>query len=260
MLYEEYAPPLQVQEIVAAFWRFELEPDAPAEAEHTIPPDGTMTLAVVGTADGPTRVALVGPRVTALRVPVRRDHRYLGVRLRPGTAAGVLGVSPLSLRERVTTLDAVAPDRAAQLAGRLSPWPSAGGFIETMGVVLTAWGRAAAPPDPVVLTMVDRVRASLGRGRVQSLCAGTGVGYRHALRRFQAAVGLSPKEFARLVRIREACVQALRRADASWAAISAEVGFADQAHLAREFSDVYGWRPNLVRAYLQRIEHRNLRP
>jgi AraC-like DNA-binding protein len=58
--------------------------------------------------------------------------------------------------------------------------------------------------------------------------------------------------------MRQACLQAVRSAEPGWADVSAAAGFADQAHLVREFRDVYGWPPRLVHEYLRQIEHAHL--
>ena len=37
--------------------------------------------------------------------------------------------------------------------------------------------------------------------------------------------------------------------------MSIVTGFSDQSHLVREFSEIFGWPPALVREYLAQIEH-----
>ena len=260
MVYEEYAPGPALQPAVTSFWRFELEARDGDAIEHVIPPDGTVSVAVAVAPGAPVRAVVVGPRLTALRVPVRREVRYVGIRCAPaGGAIALLGVSAADLRDRVTPLSEVAPSRADDVSGR-DFTSSVSHAIATLQAIATRWLEGAAPPDPVVAAMVARVLEARGDTRVAQVCAATGVSYRQALRRFQRDVGLSPKEFARLVRLRHACLRALGELDPAWAAVSAETGFADQAHMGREFSDVFGWPPRLVREYLRRIEHVHVRP
>jgi len=67
-------------------------------------------------------------------------------------------------------------------------------------------------------------------------------------RKFTAACGYGPKHLQRIVRVqgvlRAAHSNGPRR---SLSAIAAELGFADQAHLTKDFKDVTGFSP---RAYL----------
>lgn len=116
----------------------------------------------------------------------------------------------------------------------------------------------AWPVDPLVARAVETIVASCGSARIGDVAAEVGIGERQLQRRFRAAVGLTPKEFSRMRRIRQACLLALQRDDAALAGVSADAGFADQAHLTREFGDVFGWSPRLMLAYLERIDHGNL--
>lgn len=265
MTYEELAPPDSLRDTLATVWRFELDASDPPAREHVVPPDGTVSLSIACRGSQVLRVALVGPRTTALRVTVEQGIRYVGLRARPGAGHLLIGQPVTALRDRVCLLDDIAPDRAAQIR-TVGGVPEAADeadaaladTIARFSAVVTSWRQAGPAPDPIVLAMVDQIVSSRGQATIQAVCVGVGLGYRQALRRFQQAVGLSPKEMARLVRIRAACLEAIAPA-ASWASVSATTGFADQSHLSREFTETFGWPPQLVREYLRRIEHVNVR-
>lgn len=192
---------------------------------------------------------LVGPRMTALRVPVYPGTCYLGIRFCPGAAGPLLGVTVKTIRE------VVCPYPSAELghAMKSSGLNGIDSFLFRMAEH-TGWHA----PDPVIAAVTSNILKAHGDVSVSGLVAGCGLSYRQLLRRFYEATGLTPKEFARLRRLREACVQALHRSEPGWADVSAASGFADQAHLVREFQDIYGWPPRLVHEYLRRINHVNI--
>ena len=71
-----------------------------------------------------------------------------------------------------------------------------------------------------------------------------GWSHRHLIARFRRQVGLRPKMVARLVRFDGLC----RRLDQAggrpdWGRVAAEAGYADQAHLARDFRQFTGTTP-----------------
>ena len=109
--------------------------------------------------------------------------------------------------------------------------------------------------NPLVQKLTRRIIAANGIAPIHSLCGGLSISYRQLLRRFHRDVGMTPKEFSRLRRMRWACLQALESSEA-WAHMSAGSGFSDQSHLSREFAGVFGWPPELVKEYLRRIDHR----
>ena len=67
------------------------------------------------------------------------------------------------------------------------------------------------------------------------------VSSRHLSRAFNAAFGISPKRFARLVRFQRLLAE--RPNCGSWAQIAHACGLTDQSHLVREFQDIVGESP-----------------
>lgn len=58
---------------------------------------------------------------------------------------------------------------------------------------------------------------------------------------------MTPKTLARMVRFNRA-LELSRQGDDNWAGIAADCGYADQAHLAREFRDFAGTTPSTLSA------------
>jgi AraC-like DNA-binding protein len=76
---------------------------------------------------------------------------------------------------------------------------------------------------------------------VQELASQLGLSARQLSRRFGAAFGITPKQFARLARLEK--ILAERRAGLSWAQTAYACGLTDQAHLVREFKTIVGELP-----------------
>jgi len=227
MLYQEFPPGPPLRAVVASYWRFTLPASLEsASIQHTVPPDGTVSLTWLPTG----QLILVGPRVTALHVAVKAGAEYLGVRLLPGSAGPLLGVDVKTMREIVRPFNWPDFERAISTAGLP-------GINELL--LETCCRPHWQGPDPVVAELTRRILDSDGATPVASLIGGLNLGYRQVLRRFHEASGLTPKEFARIRRIRAACLESLDRADPAWAQVSIEAGFADQAHLSREFRDIF---------------------
>lgn len=114
-------------------------------------------------------------------------------------------------------------------------------------------------PDAGVRRALLSIVRSRGDVTMADVAAEAGLGLRQLQRRFVAATGLTLREWARIRRLRESI--ALRMGnDAGWSAIAAESGYADHAHLAREFRAMVGLAPTDVAERLHAIEHRNVRP
>lgn len=66
---------------------------------------------------------------------------------------------------------------------------------------------------------------------------------KHLSQRFQEEVGISPKQLARMFRFNRVLALAADTGTPDWAELAAECGYADQAHLTREFAEFTGTTP-----------------
>ena len=102
------------------------------------------------------------------------------------------------------------------------------------------------PPDPtveLVRAMVARVADDLSVTRVDALAAEFGTTTRAVQRLFREYVGVGPKWVIRRHRTHEATTRAAAGEHVDWAALAAELGYSDQAHLVREFTTAVGTSP-----------------
>jgi AraC-like DNA-binding protein len=76
---------------------------------------------------------------------------------------------------------------------------------------------------------------------VASIAREVGWSRKHLARRFADEVGLGPKSVSRIVRFNRAI--AASRSGSGWAGIAADCGYADQAHMVREFRELAGNSP-----------------
>jgi transcriptional regulator GlxA family with amidase domain len=109
---------------------------------------------------------------------------------------------------------------------------------------------AAAPVDARVLDAVTLLAASTGDVSLTALSRAVGATPRWLERRFQQAVGVSPKRLARLVRFRRALAALDAEPTAPGAAVALDHGFYDQAHFIAEFRAFAGDAPRRF------VEHR----
>ena len=89
------------------------------------------------------------------------------------------------------------------------------------------------------------------------LATEVGWSHKHLIARFRQQVGLAPKTAARLVRFRGVLRQVGSDRRLDWGLLAAEAGYADQAHLVREFRQFTGTTPTdfLARTRAAHGEH-----
>jgi len=177
-------------------------------------------------------------------VDVRHEGsaRLVQFDLEPPAAQALLGVPAGALAHRTFALDALMGADAGRLAERLAAAPDASArFAALDDFLLRRLARSAALPRPDVERAWALMRASGGRIRVDALAHALGCSRRHLSARFAVDVGVPPKVAARLIRFEGA---RSRLGRVPLARLAAEHGFADQAHLAREFRALGGAPPS----------------
>ncbi|MER8087895.1 DUF6597 domain-containing transcriptional factor [Streptomyces sp. NPDC058316] len=101
-------------------------------------------------------------------------------------------------------------------------------------------------PDPLAdraMALVDLVRTDRTVRRVDRLARAEGLSPRSLQRLFAAYVGVGPKWVILRYRIHEALERAESDPEVDWAALAAELGYSDQAHLVRDFTATVGVPP-----------------
>ena len=121
-------------------------------------------------------------------------------------------------------------------------------------------GRANHLTSPEIAFAWRRLALTAGGARIATLAGEIGWSRKHLVDRFRSELGLGPKSIARMMRFHQACRLARSGASHGWAGIAAESGYADQAHLVREFGELAGEPPTAWARRLALIDSRLTRP
>jgi AraC-like DNA-binding protein len=210
--------------LIACTW----EQTTASRREQRIVPDACVDLVWTG-----QRLSIAGPDTAARVVTLAPGSRFSGVRLRPGAAGAVLGLPASELRDLSCDAgDLLGGDVAAPLLEALA----SGGDAHRLLLRVVAL-RGVRERDPLVAAAIRAL--ALPRARVGSVAAELGVSARQLQRRVGDAVGYGPKMLARVLRFRR--LQAL--APAPLVELALDAGYADQAHMTAEVTELAGLTP-----------------
>ncbi|MET7320154.1 helix-turn-helix domain-containing protein [Streptomyces sp. NPDC005549] len=195
-----------------------------------------------GPRDGDLRV--VGPRSRASYHPGKELPMCIRVRLRPGVARSVFGVPVRELRDQAVPLTELWGDRAARLERRLNELSGTDSVLRGIeDAVLKGLHHDADPRDPLLREAVQSL--STTGDRVAALAQRLSVSERHLRDLFTDRVGLTPKRFTRIQRVRTVLARA---GAAKWAGLAVDTGYYDQSHMAADFHALMGVSPTAFRA------------
>ncbi len=219
-----------------------------APRAHLITPHGEPSIAVRRRRDPRGHITdidlvICGPSAKARWYRPRPGEELIAVRLKPESSAAAFDILAGDYLN-------AAPIVCSTITKKLGPGTlRAAEFSDALEVArhlfssLVSFNRSASPPYTLESAAASILRKSGGRVGIRALAQHLDVSERHLRRRFQAALGMSPKTYARQLRITAAAMQADRQAAPDWAAIAAGSGYFDQAHMIAEFGALCGRTP-----------------
>ncbi len=226
---------------------------AAAHALERVLPTGAMHV-VVRLADEPLRLVdaagpdsvgttiVGGARSSAYLKDVSKPAPSVGAALHPDAAWPLLGGPAGELAERHVDLVDLWGAAAARLRERLLDAASPEAALEVFEHELSRRLPAVRGVHPLVAHALARLRSDVA---VADVVRETGYSHRTVSSVFRETVGLTPKVWSRVQRFQRAL--AAIAAGRPLASVASLAGYADQAHLTREFGEIAGLTPSAYR-------------
>jgi transcriptional regulator GlxA family with amidase domain len=150
------------------------------------------------------------------------------------------------LGDRVLPLEDLWGARARPMAARLAALSSDAARWSALEAILLERRARGAALHPATRAALGVLLHARGAARVENLARTVGWSPRQLERRFAREVGTTPKSLARTVRFQSLCAALGGTPGLDGAALAWDCGFADQAHLIREFRRFTGTTPQKV--------------
>jgi len=231
MRYAEHPIPPALDGLVIAIWALNGDGHADTRVTHDATPDGCVELIrrlrgrswwngeqpelfATGLSEAPIRFTMSG------------DAAFIGIRMWPWAWAVIS--------------DAHIRDFTGRWIG-VDPTSHAGAVLADPAEAASALETALAGHRPNAIAT-----AVLRSASVAEIVATSGIAHRGVQRWFAAIVGLPPRRYLRLIRFRAAMLD-FADPPATLAEQASANGFADQAHMARDFRLLAGVSPSIAR-------------
>ena len=256
LTYREFRASPALQSYVDTYWLLSFEGKAgePSPGQYVVP-HGTVEI-VITLDDGQYDIGLNGewyPLMDILIYGIYNNNsvmrtagttRKFGIRLKPETLHLLFNVPSSALYASYTHLENVVGNDANLFAEQLSEAPDTASLVACAEAFLLSQLSRRKQKHGYLIDAVSLIRASKGGLSMDAVCKSVYVSPRQLQRSFQQEIGFSPKAYQRLVRFRNVYrdMQRLKQAG-GWAGLSYKLGYADQAHLIREFKEYTGLVP-----------------
>lgn len=252
--YSQHTPPEDLHDWIRLIWTLSIDTSGNSSGEPVIP-DGCAEL-IINLADpfaqrarGDTEfrvqpLALVNGQLHgAVSLRSLGAVRLVGIRLQPWALGALLGVPAHHLTDRWFALDDITaqllPDLRNHLLNIRSDEPVVGIVVRHLRLMALQRRR----PDEQTRRIVHRVAFAARNSSLKNICGDLGVSERTLQRIFADQVGLSAKQYAKILRVQRAL--RLRQANShfTWSRAALETGYYDQPHFVKDFRAVVGCAP-----------------
>jgi AraC-like DNA-binding protein len=189
----------------------------------------------------PRAAWVVGPHADPLFVAKETaDCDIIGVRLRAGIVPRVLRVHAAELTGRMIDLDLLWGRAAVErLRTRLSSERDPVRRLRMLREEIEQRAGVCAAEGEQIRQLCSAV-AEVPGGSIRSIAQRFNLSHRRVIQIFDAHVGLKPKAFQRVSRLRLTLERLAGERSPSLARVAYEAGYSDQSHLANEFRRLTG--------------------
>ena len=257
MHYREYEAPESLRQHIQCVWR--LSADGDPTYIDIVYPDGHCELIVH--LKNPMQVLrpdnswhqqadclFAAQQRSAIRLAARSELDCIGARLQPAASAAISITRLAELRDQIVALRDVDPNfvpRFTKAARQFSADASDGQIWAVLESRLLAY-----QVESRIEQAVGELTNAEGRGSIAAIAARASMSLRSFQTKFLQQVGLSAKEFSRILRL-QATIQTLDNSQDSLSQLAIKTGFSDQAHATREVRRLTGLTPTRLRQALK---------
>jgi AraC-like DNA-binding protein len=255
--YREYLPTAELRPYVECYWHAVSDGPPGFRAVEPLIPDLKVELIFnagdrYAWAPVPNAAAelspiftCIGMRATALGITQAGQLDHFAIRMRPAGLAAFGAVPLFELTQRCLDVRELWGAGTNELTARLGEAKNVRQRIAAADRFFTARLRERAGAGTLARSCAEAMQRSKAM-TIGDIADRHGVGYKRLERAFLRDVGLTPKHFAKVARLQRALKLAVAPS-VNLATAALESGYADQAHMTRDFKQLAGRAP---RAFL----------
>jgi AraC-like DNA-binding protein len=186
---------------------------------------------------------IAGPTTRRFTTTLFGAGRVFGIKFHPGGFRPFVTQPISSLADRTVELSTVFEDAAQDFAMQALSHRDHQATI----AVLEAFLRSRGPRNDATAVLMARIAARMAEDRqikrIEQVAQEFSIGLRTLQRQFRDYVGVHPKWVIQRYRLHEALARIDAGMATDWTALALDLGYADQAHLIRDFKKIIGRTP-----------------
>ena len=253
MDYKVYTPSPELQSFVKCFWTLE-DGGSKEPVKQRVIPDGCMELIFHygdlykqyfedGSAIVQPRSFIFGQITTYLEIAPTGKSGIVAARFLPDGLTPLLSMPVAHLENKATSLDILFGEKGRALENQILSAVDNEGRIKLIEDFLLARLAQQQTVDTIARNCVEVIFQSQGQVDVGDLSDKMNIHRRNMERKFTSAIGLSPKQLSKVVRLQATLKMLQTQQFTNLTSLAYENGYYDQAHFIKDFKEFTGMSP-----------------
>ncbi|MDR9414712.1 MAG: helix-turn-helix transcriptional regulator [Gracilimonas sp.] len=253
MDYKEYQPPQEVADLIECYWTNTLHAEDFNQDHDYIIPDGSTDAIFMLNGNYLRKderkndkhlveyCSLVPAFHEAVKVYQKPDTSCLVMRFKPGGFEQLTGISQKELKNPTYPLQELIPELADLAMDEAMSNKPAPDIIDKINTWVLSKKKNSNKNFLIQKFVSDCIR-SRGRIIIKDFCSSMGIHKSTLEKNFKRYTGLSPKQYANLIRFNY-LIRKILFSDSSLTETGYEMGYFDQSHMIKDFKKIIGISP-----------------
>lgn len=189
-------------------------------------------------------VILTGMRTRPVFLDAHTRTSTIGIVLHEGAVPALFGIPAGEIYDEVVSLSELCRADMNALKQKLIEIPSPAAKTAALESFLERQLDYSFQLKPAIQFATDQIRNHHGMLSISDILNKTGYSRRWFAQQFREAVGITPKQYARLNRFQHIIGLLRQKESPHWADFALQCGYFDQAHFIHDFKDLSGISPS----------------
>lgn len=254
MNYQTFQPNSNLDSLISCYWTLEVPAEADAQRQRIIP-DGTIEMAFILGDDIKRytsecefiiqpRAMILGQTIEPFYIEPTGYVNTFAIRFYPYGFANFISTPIKSLANTETPLELLFGEKTAtELEQKIVEATNSSERIEIIENFLLDKLNEKTTIDNIVKTTIDALLATNGSASISEILKEDLSKRRQLERNFIKQIGVSPKQFGKVIRLQTALKMLLNKKAENLTDIAYESEYFDQAHFIKDFKEFTGINP-----------------
>lgn len=253
MNYHSHEPNEELNAFVKCFWTLESEKEENPQRQ-TIVSDGCMEMIFhLGDlykqylGNGNTiiqpRCFVIGQLTRPLEIEPTGETNIFSVRFHPNGFFPFTTIPIKEMENTAVTLEELFGERGKEIAQKILLANTTADRIEQIEIFLLNQLTDQSTVDRIVKSTIETILTANGQLSIDELSKQTNINRRKLERNFSLAIGLSPKQLSKTIRLQATLKLLLNKKFTSFTDLAYKGEYYDQAHFIKNFKELTGMTP-----------------